>query len=122
MTVTHPNLIRSGIADHVVDQLNGGTIEFQATLGGSAIATLTFGSPAFGDAVDGIATAEDITPDTDCNPGTVTKFQVKTSGSAVVFQGDVSTTGNGGDIILSSTGIGEDDTLSISSLTYEAPD
>ena len=120
MAVTHPTDIRNGIADHVVDQLDAGTIEF-LTSGDAEIATLTFASTAFGDAANGIATAATITADTDCNAGTVTKFEAKTSGSVVIFEGTVTATGGGGDIILSSTAIGAGDTISISALTYEAP-
>lgn len=120
MAVTHPTAIRNGIADHVVDQLNSGTIEF-LTSGDAEVATLTFGNPAFGDAANGIATANSITADTDCNAGTVAKFEAKSSGAAVIFQGSVTATGGGGDIILSSTAIGAGDTISISALTYEAP-
>ena len=123
MAVTHPTTIRNGIADYVVDQLNSGTIVF-LTSADAEIATLTFASTAFdgaGTAGAGIATAGTITPDTDCNAGTVTKFEAKSSGSAVIFQGTVTATGGGGDIILSSTAIGAGDTISISALTYEAP-
>lgn len=122
--VTHPTAIRNGIADHVVDQLNTGTIEF-LTAADAVIATLTFASTAFGAGGTpsaGIATAEEIGSDTDCEPGTVTKFVAKSSGSAVIFQGTVTATGGGGDITLSSTLIGDGDTISISALTYEAPD
>lgn len=123
MAVTHPTAIRNGIADHVVDQIDGGgagTIVFQ-TSGSSDIATLTFSATAFGAASSGIATAASITDDTDCNAGTVTKFIVKSGGAATIFEGTVTATSGGGDIILSSVAIGAGDTISISALTYEAP-
>jgi len=124
MAVTHPTAIRNGIADHVVEQLDGGTIEF-LTSGDAEVATLTFSATAFdaaGTAGAGIATAAAITADDSCNPGTVTKFVAKASnGTDIIFQGDVTATGGGGDIILSSTAIGGGDTISISALTYEAP-
>ena len=125
MAVTHPTDVRNGIADYVVDLIdNGGagTIVFQD--GGSSdsdVATLAFANPAFGAAAAGVATANAITDDTNCNAGTVTKFTVYSGGSADIFTGSVTATGAGGDIILSSTAIGAGDTISISSLTYEAP-
>ena len=85
------------------------------------IATLTFSATAFGGAANGIATAAAITDDTDCNAGTVSKFTVFSGAGDSCSTGSVTATGGGGDIILSSTAIGQGDTISISSLTYEAP-
>ena len=124
MAVTHPTTVRNGIADHVVTQINtggAGTIEFQ-TSASAVIATLTFATDAFLDAANGIAAAAAIGDDTDTEPGTVTKFVVKSGGGTTIFQGDVTDTATGtGDIILSSVIIGDGDTISISALTYEAP-
>ena len=125
MAVTHPTAVRNDIADLVVDKIDAGgtgTIQFQD--GGqsdSDIATLTFSATAFGAASNGVATAAAITDDTDCNVGSVTKFTVFSGAGTTLFTGSVTATGNGGDIILSSTAIGAGDTISISSLTYEAP-
>lgn len=125
MAVTHPTDVRNGIADYVVDLIDAGgagTIVFQD--GGSsdsAVATLTFSATAFGAATAGVATAAAITDDTNCNAGTVTKFTVFSGAADSCFTGSVTATGGGGDIILSSTSIGQGDTISISSLTYEAP-
>ena len=125
MAVTHPTDVRNGIADYVVDLIDAGgagNIKFQN--GGqndSTVATLTFSSTAFGAASNGIATAAAITDDTNCNAGTVTKFTVFSGAGDSCFTGSVTATGGGGDIILSSTAIGAGDTISISSLTYEAP-
>jgi len=125
MAVTHPTDVRNGIADYVVDLIDAGgagTIVFQD--GGSNdsdVATLTFSATAFGAASSGVATADTITDDTNCNAGTVTKFTVFSGAGDSCFTGSVTATGGGGDIILSSTAIGSGDTISISSLTYEAP-
>lgn len=125
MAVTHPTDVRNGIADYVVDliDLGGqGTIVFQdVSVGDSDVATLTFDTVAFGAATGGVATAATITDDTDCNAGTVGKFTVFSGAGDSCFTGSVTATGGGGDIILSSTSIGSGDTISISSLTYEAP-
>ena len=125
MAVTHPVDVRNGVANYVVDLIdNGGagSIVFQdATQNDSDIATLAFSNPAFGGAASGIATAATITDDTNCNAGTVGKFTVFSGAGDSCFTGSVTATGGGGDIILSSTSIGQGDTISISSLTYEAP-
>ena len=125
MAVTHPTDVRNDIADLVVDKIDAGgagTIQFQdGSQSDSDIATLTFSATAFGGAANGIATAAAITDDTDCNAGTVSKFTVLSGAGDSCFTGSVTATGGGGDIILSSTAIGQGDTISISSLTYEAP-
>ncbi len=125
MAVTHPTDVRNGIADLVVDLIDAGgagTIVFQdGSSSDSDVATLTFSATAFGAAANGIATADTITDDTDCNTGDVSKFTVFSGAGDSCFTGSVTTSGNGGDIILSSTAIGNGDTISISSLTYEAP-
>ncbi len=125
MAVTHNTTVRNAVADVVVDAIDAGgagSIVFQD--GGqsdSDVATLAFSNPAFGAAASGVATANSITDDTDCNAGTVSKFTVYSGGAADIFSGSVTATGGGGDIILSSVAIGQGDTISISSLTYEAP-
>jgi hypothetical protein len=125
MAVTHPTDVRNGIADLVVDLIDAGgagTIVFQdGSSSDSDVATLTFSATAFGAAANGIATAAAITDDTDCNTGDVSKFTVFSGAGDSCFTGSVTTSGSGGDIILSSTAIGNGDTISISSLTYEAP-
>ena len=125
MAVTHPTDVRNGIADYVVDLIDAGgagTIVFQD--GGSsdsAVATLLFSATAFGAASNGVAAADTIVGDSSCNAGTVTKFTVFSGAGDSCFTGSVTATGGGGDIILSSTSIGQGDTITISSLTYEAP-
>jgi len=123
MAVTHPTAIRSGIANHVCAQINtggAGSIEFQTAASG-VVATLAFAATAFTAAAGGIAAAASIADDDDCNPGTVSKFVVKSGAGTTIFQGSVVATGGTGDIVLSSTSIGDGDTISISALTYEAP-
>lgn len=118
MAVTHPTATRNGMADYIVDQLDGGDLEFQ-TSGDVQVATLTFGSPAFGDSASGVATANAITSDTDATGGTTTKAQLKTSGGTAVVNCSVGT--SGADINLSSVSPANGDTVSVSSLTYTAP-
>lgn len=120
MAVTHETAARNGIADYIVDQLDGGTLVIN-TSGDVEVATLTFGTPAFGAAAAGVATANAITDDSSATGGTAAKCVLKTSGATAVVNGSVTATGGGGDIELSSTTIGAGDTVSVSSLTYTAP-
>lgn len=117
--VTHPTTVRNGLADFVVDQLDGGTLEFQ-TAGGVEVATLTFGAPAFGAAASGIATANAITKDTAATGGTIAKAVLKTSGGVATVNCSVTAAGGGGDIELNSVVISAGQEVSLTSLTYEA--
>lgn len=118
MAVTHATATRNGIADYVVDQLDGGTIKI-VTSGDVEVATLTFGTPAFGAASSGVATANAITSDSSATGGTAAKAELVTSGATSIVFCAVGTSGS--DINLSSLSIGAGDTVSISSLTYTAP-
>ena len=121
MAVTHIAATRNGIADYVVDQLDGGTLIFYQSNGTTEVATCTFGTPAFGAASAGVATANAITDDTSATGGTTTIANLTTSGASEIVECSVSSTGGGGDIELSSNVVGAGDTVSISSLTYTAP-
>jgi hypothetical protein len=122
-------------ADAVVDRLDAGAGPGTLVIFGSAcpddaddadsgttLAVLTFGDPAFGSAVDGVATANAITQDSSANAtGTATCFRAKDSNSNVVFQGAITTSGGGGQIVLSSTSITAGQSVAITSLTYTQP-
>ena len=86
------------------------------TLGGHSV--LTFGSTAFGAAVNGVATANSITNDSSAdNSGTATFFRaLESDGSTVVFQGTVGT--SGAELNLNTTSIVQQGTVSVTSLTY----
>ena len=119
MAVTHLAATRNGIADYVVDQLDGGTLIFYQADGSTEVATLTFGTPAFGAAAAGVATANAITSDTNATGGTTTIANLTTSGASEIVECAVGT--SGADINLSNNVVGAGDTVSISSLTYTAP-
>lgn len=131
MAVTHPVSVRNGLCNYVVDLIDAGagagTLKFLTTGTNPAneVATLTFSDPAFDDAgsaggnADGVATANAITSDTSATGGTTTTFIIEDSNGNDVLYGSVGTSGQ--DINLSSTTIGANDTVSISSLTYTAP-
>jgi hypothetical protein len=124
MTVTHPTAVRTGIADHVVDQIDEGTppgkIVFQ-TSGDVTVATLPFGNPAFGAASSGVATANAITSDTNAVGGTIAKARLRNAANTDKVICSVTATGGGGDITLNSVVISAGQTVSLSSLTYTAP-
>jgi len=82
------------------------------------LAELTFGNPAFGAAVAGVATANAITGDTSAdNTGTATWFRaLKSDGSTVIFDGSVGT--SGANLNLNSVAISSGAAVSVTSLTY----
>lgn len=123
MAITHTTAVRNALADLIDERVNAGasagTLVFQ-TSGDVEVATLTFSDPAFGAAASGIITANTINDDTNATGGTVAKFRIFDSDATEVLSGTVTATGGGGDIELSSVSIGAGDTVSMSSLTYEA--
>lgn len=125
-TLQHPTLVRNTIADTVVDLIDAGgsagTLNFYTSNGGTLLATLTFSATAFGAASSGVATAAAITEDANTAAGTVAWFEVQDSSGNTIFEGDVTDDDTGtGSILLSSTTLGTGDTLSVTSLTYTAP-
>lgn len=118
MTLSLTTSARNAAADAIVALANGGTLELQ-TSGGVEVATLTLGSPAFGAAVAGVATANAITRDNAATGGTATQFVVKSSGGAALFSGSVGTTGT--DMLLSSNVFAVNDAAEISSFTFTMP-
>lgn len=124
MSVSHPNLVRSGIADFVVDQLDEGTppgyLEFQ-TSGNAEVATLFFSATAFGAASSGVATANAIVTDTSATGGTITKARLKNAAGTDKIICSVTGPGGGGDIELSSVVVSAGQAVSMTSLIYTAP-
>ena len=118
MAITLESIAQNAAADAVCALLDGGVIEFQ-TSGGVEVATATFGTPAFGAAVAGVATANAIAPDTNATGGTTVKFVAKTSGGAAVFEGTVGTAG--ADINLTSIVVAASERLEVDSFTYTQP-
>lgn len=125
MAVTHPLAVRQGICNFVVDQLDEGTppgkLVFQ-TAGSVTVATLTFSNTAFGNA-DGsaIAAAAAITADTNAVGGTATKAELRNAAGTAKILCSVTATGGGGDITLSNNVVSAGQTVSMTSLTYQAP-
>lgn len=127
MTLAHSTTARDAATNGVVDLLDsaGSKLVFRVggTLGspGTAAATLTFSTPAFGASSSGVATANSITSDTNAtgNASAVSKASLETSGGTVHIYCDVAASGS--DINLTNgLTINAGDTVSCSSLTYQA--
>jgi hypothetical protein len=126
MAVTHPTTFRNTVADLVDSTLSTAAklvfrLSGSANSPGTAVATLSFGNPAFGAASSGVITANAITSDTNAtgNASAVANATLETGGGTVVVHCAVAASGS--DINL--TGgltIGNGDTVSCSSLTYTA--
>lgn len=126
MSVTHPVAFRNTVAD-LVDSTLSTTAKLvfrltgTAAAPGTAVATLSFGNPAFGAASSGVITANAITSDTNAtgNASPVATATLETGAGTVIVHCAVAASGS--DINL--TGgltIGAGDTVSCSSLSYTA--
>lgn len=126
MSVTHPVAFRNTVAD-LVDSTLSTTAKLVFRLSGTAaspgtaVATLSFGNPAFGAASSGVITANAITSDTAAtgNASPVATATLETGAGTVVVHCAVAASGS--DINLSGgLTVGSGDTVSCSSLTYTA--
>lgn len=127
MTLAHSSTARDAATNAVVDLLDaaGSKLVFRVggTLGapGTAAATLTFSTPAFGASASGTATAGAITSDTNAtgNASAVSKASLETSGGTVHIYCDVAAAASDINMTNGLT-IAAGDTVSCSSLTYTA--
>ena len=132
MSVTHPIAFRNTVADLVDSTLStAAVLKFRLTgtadSPGTAVATLSFGNPAFdaagsaGGNADGVITANAITSDTNAtgNASPVATATLETGAGTVVVHCAVAASAS--DINLSGgLTIGAGDTVACSSLTYTA--
>ena len=127
MTLAHSSTARDAATNAVVDLLDGAGSQLIFRVGGTigapgtAAATLTMATPAFGASSSGTATAGTIASDTNAtgNASAVSKFSLQTSGAVLHIYGDVAASGS--DINLTNgLTIASGDTVSCSSLTYTA--
>lgn len=110
------------LCDAFVDALDGGSIKFRATsASGTVLAVLTFGTPAFGAAASGIATANAITADSSAdNSGTALYATIhRSAGDAQLCSCTVST--SGADINLDNNVIAATQEVGLDSLTITVP-
>jgi len=122
------NLAANAEVDALAALLDGGTIEVRsgtqptdadtAPPDGALLATLTFGTPAFGAGVAGVATANAITPGTAVATGTASWYRCKTSGAANVQDGSIGT--SLANMILNSTGVVTGADVSLNSFVLTA--
>lgn len=92
-----------------------------ATTGSTLLATLTMGNPAFGQASNGVATANAIASAAAAASGTAQWFRVTESdGATGVFDGSAGQSGC--DLNLSTASIAQGATVSVTSLTYTQPE
>jgi len=126
MAVTHPTAFRDTVAD-LVDSSLGTTAKLvfrlTGTAGspGTAVATLSFGNPAFGASSSGTITANSITSDTNAtgNASPVATATLETGAGTVIVHCAVAASGS--DINMSGgLTVGAGDTVACSSLTYTA--
>lgn len=88
---------------------------------GTLLATVTLGDPAFGAASAGAATGVDPASVNATSTGTAGWFRVADSTGATVLDGNVTVTGAGGDMQLSSTSLTSGGAVDITSLSYTTP-
>lgn len=91
MALSIANECKKAALDAITALLNSGLFRL-LTAGSSELATLTFGSTAFGGATTAspaVAASNAITADTSVTPGTIALFQLMTSGAAVRISGTV---------------------------------
>jgi len=99
---------------------NGGYLRIK-TSGDVLLAELRFGSPAFGSAVAGVATANAVTPE-DSAPatGVAAKYEVyKSDGTTKLWTGTVGTADS--NLVLNSVNIQSGAQVSVTSLTHTVP-
>lgn len=95
-----------------------------ASLGAATLlGTCGFGATAFGAASSGTATANAISNDTAADAtGTATFFRVvESDGTTIAWQGTVSASGGGGDLILTPAAVVAGVQIAITSLTFTVP-
>ena len=129
MSLRLANATRSLLCNAAVDALNSGTIQIRTgaqptnvddAASGTLLGTLTFSATAFGDATNGVATANAISSDTSAdNSGTAQHARILTSVPAI--HSDCSCGQGSGDIDFDNNVIVAGGTIAISSMTWTQP-
>lgn len=117
---TAVDAVRNAACDAVVDLLDDGQVLFE-NAASTALANCVFGSPAFGAASGGTATANAVTDDTAAVAGTVDRVVLRNSASTDQITGCTVSEGAGLDFNLSSTVFGSGDTVSVTGITITMP-
>lgn len=123
MAVTHDTATKNLIANAVCGtNLDGGSTLVLLTAADLDVATIPLDADAFAVAAGGEAEANNFPKeDTVDNNGTITKFEIRDSGSTARIFGTVTVAGGGGDIELSSVAYVIGEIIRINSLIYRVP-
>lgn len=125
MAITLPTASRDAMCNALVDLIDAGTADTTGDLvimtsGDVEVATLSWtATPAFGNSSTGVATMNSINDDTSATGGTAALHKFQDRDNAEVLRGTVAT--SGGDLNLSSLGIGAGDTVEVSAYTVTVP-
>lgn len=112
---------RQAACNAVVDQLDGGSVEWQ-TSAGAVIAVSTLPTPAFGAADASAVAAMNAVADANVTAaGTVAKAVWKTSAAAIAITSTVTGTGGGGNIELTSLTYAVGDKIKFNSYNHSQP-
>jgi hypothetical protein len=121
MAVTHAAPVRDMICDLIVDALDAGAAPgrcYFLGVTGNIVAVLTFGKPAFADAVNGTAIANEIASDASAIGGTVARAELRDGYENMVVCCDVGLTGSGEMIELSALTVQPQQEVGLSALSY----
>ena len=133
MTLKSSTVARNAAADAICALADSGLVRIytatrpanpQTAAAGTLLATLTLNATAFGAAVAGVATANAITSDSSADDtGTAAWFRVlQSDGTTVLWDGDVTATGGGGDITFSTVAFVAAAVIAMTSLSYTEPE
>lgn len=125
---------RNALADAAVDLLDAGagagTLKIYSgaqpatadtAASGTLLATVTLADPAFGAAASGVATGTDPASVNAASTGTAGWFRAADSNGNTVFDGDVTATGGGGVMELSTVSLTSGYAVDITSITVTMP-
>lgn len=124
MSITLSTSARNDAVDAIADMVDvggAGSIEFYTSDFATLLAELDFSNPAFGSSLNGVVSANTITPDISANNGgTLGAFRFLNGEGSPLLSGTVSA--SGGDINFNTTVVVAGDTISIGSLLLTVPE
>ena len=130
MATRFNNAIRSILADAATAEFAGGKIDIYTdtqpasandAATGTLLVTIDLPTPAFDDAVDGVATKAGSWFGVAEATGTAGWFRMRNAGDTLRKDGEVTATAGGGEIEIDTTSIVEDGVVVINTATYTQP-
>lgn len=126
MTLQFDSETRNDILDFIADKFDGGTLEIRSgTLGdtgsGVALVTISLPSPAFQSASGGSVSKTGTWQGTAGSDGIASWFRLHNSADDFRIDGDVSATGGGSPLELSSVDVNEGDIIEAVSFSLSLP-